>query len=47
MSYYDKHDNEIVFLKDNYHSHGKKWYKKCNLREAKIIFCFSKECEDD
>jgi hypothetical protein len=45
--YTEKHDNEIVFLKDHIYSQGKKWYKKSNLKEAKIIFAFSKECDNE
>lgn len=32
---------------ENIHSNGIKWYRKSNLREAKIIFCFSKDSESD
>lgn len=42
----DRYDNEIVFLRDNIFSSYKKWYKKANLLESKVLFCFSSDLED-
>ena len=42
----DLHDNEIVFLKENIFASHKKWYKKANLDEAKVLFAFTPDLKD-
>lgn len=39
----DLHDNEIVFLKENIFSPHRKWLKKANINEAKVVFAFSQD----
>ena len=39
----DLHENEIVFLKENIYAAHKKWYKKANLKEAKVVLAISSE----
>ena len=39
----EKHENEIVFLREDIFSPQRKWIKKANLNEAKVLFAISED----